>query len=161
MSEPPPIPVRATTIRWWPLRWIVALAVAAQVVIALLNHPSVQERNIRLALAGVASVILVTVWFFALSRVQGKVRLLAAMVLLFLGAVSFGLFSYEGTSGDLVPQFRWRWTKVGAKRIKAREAEATAIPVPEGAADFPQFQGPSRNGKLAGRPRKKSVATVA
>ena len=150
MSETPPLPEKANAIRWWPLRWIVALAVGVQVVISLLNHASVQQRNISLALAGVASLILVAVWFFALSRVKGKVRLLAAMGLLFLGAVCYGLFSYEGTSGDLVPQFRWRWTKVGAKKLKAQEAAATAIPVPEGAADFPQFLGPNRNGKLAG-----------
>ena len=150
MSDESPNPEKLKSIRWWPLRWIVALAVGVQIIIPLLNHPSVQQRNIQQAIAGIVSVIVVGVWFFALSRVAGKVRLLAAMGVVFLGAVAYGLFSYEGTSGDLVPQFRWRWSKVGVKRLKAQEAQATAIPVPEGAANFPQFLGPNRNGKLEG-----------
>ena len=150
MSDDAPAPEKMIAIRWWPLRWIVALALGALIVIAMYNHPSVQHRNMRLALAGIVSVMLVAVWFFAFSRVLGKLRLLAAMGLMFLGAVAYGLFSYEGTSGDLVPQFRWRWTKVGAKRLKTQEAQATAIPVPDQAVDFPQFLGPNRNGKLPG-----------
>ena len=106
----------------------------------------------RSALVGLIGFVLVLAWLFFLSRMPLARRLKTGFVgLLVLASLSVTL-RIAGVSGDLVPIFEWRWTDRSIDQVEpSRSLPPTAAenPVP-GLANFPQFFGPDRTGKLAG-----------
>ena len=57
-------------------------------------------------------------------------------------------FRLRGVTGDLIPIFEWRWgTAAAMPTVSVPTGEFQIV---AGLADFPQFFGPERNGKLPG-----------
>ncbi len=105
------------------------------------------------ALIAVGAALL---WLLLFSGFSWRARLLAVLALLSLVALSGALFQLHGFSGDLRPQFRWRFARraaldpssVPAGEIGDRTKQVSPRIPPErdDARDFPQFLGPTRNG---------------
>ena len=145
-SSPTPRPVR-----WWPA---VAIAILATVgLIWVWNFFGVQRQSRVLAtviLVGLSCILLLA-WATLFSRFSGKVRLsIVAGFVLFCVA---GFFSLEqrGVSGDVLPLLQWRWSGSAAPLDlpePAASPRAVASSEADPRTDFPQFQGPRRNGHL-------------
>ncbi len=159
----PPVRVHPGHRLWIPVA-IALLAGAAWIGLELQQD---QDRNLRLwgqsAVVAIA-LSLVLIWFLVLSRIRWWLRLLG---LALLGVGVFGLsrvLVVDGTiDGRGLPRLVWKQTRpdppetpTAARTVPqagAAAAQAPARPVSEPlstAADFPQFQGPLRNGVLTG-----------
>lgn len=147
MSERSPGP---RAIRWWPLPVILLLAVAGIVWARLSNEADRQSANILSISIGVLAFAMVFLWLLAFSRLSLQVR--AGASLLLVAAVGFLAVSVRvrGVTGDLLPILEWRFAR-SDHRVEAPSAPRGPAPQPlEGLADFPQFFGPDRTGRLAG-----------
>ena len=119
----------------------VALAAAALITAWWMPEEVVdaQGRNLRTLIAAAAALLFALVWTVFLSPLPGRLRGAVAAV-----AVLLAVFvRVEGTSGDLVPVLRPRWSRRPAERAMER---ATADP--SRAADFPRFLGPGGDARL-------------
>jgi len=142
---------RATGLRRWPAWWILGLAVVALVWIRLQPTLTGQDRFLRSALAVVVTLILLLLWWLLFSRARWTWRLGIPVALgLLVWLVVPRLITVRQVTGDLVPVLEWRW----ASRPDPTDPNAVTGPgAPSslpGAADFPQFLGPSRNATLSG-----------
>ena len=150
-QEPPPSKPRPG-IRWWPA-WLIIIACAGVVfVFRFAGEVPFQTRNLRTAVTVVVSTLLLGVWWLLFSRAHWRSRLVGVLGgALLLGAVA-SLFRIRGVSGDLVPILEPRW----ASHEAAPVGPASPIVAPattNGAVqsvDFPQFQGPRRDGVIEG-----------
>lgn len=138
-------------IRWLLLLVILLVTGSAFVFLEGMEHSSVQEKWLRRVGVGSVGLLLIVVWYFFLSRLSARLRLRTVWGLLALGIVVISQVKYVGVSGDLVPLFQWRWAEASAPPpLQGATADTTELDLPPGGADFPQFLGPNRNGKLAG-----------
>jgi len=159
--------IAATTLRplWPPRRVLVSLAslaTATALVRAGLLESVVGSivdqavRNIITLILVFAAVMSLLVWFV---RESGHAAWLKQMVfggLLGLVVVAAGTLRIERVSGDLVPEFAWRWAPARDRRLEARPLAAPAG-APQAAAaweatadDFSRFLGPSGTCSLDG-----------
>ena len=123
-------------------------------------------RNIITLILVFAAVMSLLVWFV---RESGHPTALKQMVLgglLGLVVVAAGTLRIERVSGDLVPEFVWRWAPARDRRLEARPVVAPAATPPATspagdsspdvaaweatADDFPRFLGPAGSCSLAG-----------
>jgi outer membrane protein assembly factor BamB len=123
-------------------------------------------RNIITLILAFAALMSLLVWFV---RESGHPTWLKQMVfggLLGLVVVAAGTLRIERVSGDLVPEFVWRWAPARDRRLEARPVAApagagqAASPAGESplatpaweatGADFPRFLGPGGACSLAG-----------
>ena len=156
-------PATATTIvtsrpLWPPRRVLISLASlfsAMLLVRAGLLEPIVggivdaAVRNIISLILVFSALMSLLVWFV---RESGhSTRLKQGIVGGLVGLVALGLATLriERVSGDLVPEFVWRWSASRDRRLAAPTIGSRPAPVPEVAAawqatsaDFPQFLGP-------------------
>lgn len=155
-------PARSTAplpSRWPPRRiWITlaSLATAAVLVRAGLLEPIVGSivdqavRNIITLILAFSGLMSLLVWFL---RESGHAKPLKQMVLGgLLGAVvvAAGTLRIERVSGDLVPEFNWRWAPSRDQLLPKAErggAAATAAWT-AGEHDFPRFLGPAGDAAL-------------
>ena len=84
------------------------------------------------------------IWFLFLSRIAWKNRFQGLGLLVALLLAFAALFEFGGMSGDLVPQFRFRYA---ASDVVSGSDSLTGLRV----SDYPQFQGPQRNAVLEER----------
>jgi outer membrane protein assembly factor BamB len=140
-------------LRWWPA-WLILLAVAGTLIwVWGFYGRQRQDRNLATLITFVLTIPLLLLWWLFLSRAPWKQRLVgAAAVVLPIGLVA-ALFRINGVTGDLIPVLKWRWA--GAAWVAAGApgpAKTNLAPARiEGVtADFPQFQGPTRDGVLPG-----------
>ena len=139
-AEPP-------TPRWWLAGLILLVGTVVMVVFQFDAERAFQARNLRSAGAVLATLAALLLWLLLFSRLPWgrRVRILGGV----LGVVALGLlvFRFQGFSGDLVPQFTWRWNR------SARLPVSLAAPLPptvtasaavESSRSFPQFLGPNR-----------------
>ena len=76
----------------------------------------------------------------------GRVRRPLMYLALLLGWLAFGLVRIDGTTGGLVPEFNWRWTKKpedAAKDIRRETVDVTTDVRVDG-DDWAEFRGPHR-----------------
>jgi outer membrane protein assembly factor BamB len=105
-------------------------------------------RNIITLILGFSAVMSVVVWFLFESghSATRKRRLVAAIAGLVL--LGLAMLRIERVSGDLVPEFAWRWTPPRDRRLAdaaggaARTAGESREPWQATADDFPRFLGP-------------------
>ena len=137
-----PEPTEVKPIRWWPFYTIVALVVVALVFIWVPEKSSRQTQQVMPTMGiGIIGFLLFCVWFFAFSRLKGKVRLQGLGILVGVFVVCVALFRVRGVDGDLIPKLEWRWSSVTAVSVQGSGKMAM---------DYPQFLGPERNAKLHG-----------
>ena len=110
-------------------------------------------RNIITLILVFAALVSLLLWFV---RESGHATALKQMVLGgLLGAivVAAGMLRIERVSGDLVPEFAWRWAPSRDRLLAARPAAAPAADAPAWEptpTDFPRFLGPAGDLGLAG-----------
>ncbi len=156
MSTTPPTetPVEAPRrIRWWPVGVILTLAAGVWAYIWQFQEVHRQTKNLQttvLVLVALASLLL---WVLLLSRLRWRQRLLLWGGAVGVGSILWATLEIRGVTGDMLPVLEWRWTKPHSQLLSAEPAVLApqSIPLPvESSADFPQFSGPERNGKLSG-----------
>jgi outer membrane protein assembly factor BamB len=146
------------TARWWLLIWPAGAGLV--VTAGLLTWTWLSDRAQRqdyvistVTIVGLTAIVLGLwsfVWLLLLSRLRWRARLGALGAAMALVALAAAALEFRGFSGDLVPVFGWRWA-------------AEALPVEPGGAirpagttllasppDYPQFQGPRRDGSVTG-----------
>jgi outer membrane protein assembly factor BamB len=136
----------ATRFRWWPGLTILGLGATAFLGVYYIERvfPSVwpyeQSRNMVLIILTLVVILLLVLWWFLFSRLGIGARLLGLAVVL----LPMPLFRYAGMSGDFVPIFEFRWKKAREHVINPFSDAERPRP------DFPQFLGPTRDGRLSG-----------
>ncbi len=144
-SSPPPPPGPP---RWRLLGLILLTAVAALLVIWLGPQLSRQHRMLRSLVTLLCLIPALWLWLLAFSRLPWRTRwrwLVGS--LLVLGGLA-ACFRHRGFTGDMRPVFEWRWAP--SRLLEAGTTQATGLPPLPGAAEFPQFLGPNRQGTLPG-----------
>lgn len=140
--EPPASPRK---LRWWPVPVILGIYAVAMLVTRNSEGWEYEQRRTNYLLGiSLGAILLLLVWWLGFSRARWKTRLL---VLLAVG-LPLSCFRLKGFSGDFLPIFepRFRWTKavpVATSTTPTLKRDATA-------ADYPQFLGPHRDGRLDG-----------
>jgi len=165
-TAPATVPAAASPRRLWPPRHVfitlASLAAAAMLVRAGLLESIVGSivdqavRNIITLILAFAGLMSLLVWFLRESGHPHRLKKSVAWGL--LGAVALGCAAVriERVSGDLVPEFAWRWTPSRDRLLPQAAAGARAAGEPQGdlAAtswqpnadrDFPRFLGPAGN----------------
>jgi outer membrane protein assembly factor BamB len=145
--------------RWWPLIVILGLMVAGIITINLIETRDHQQANVLCMLISVASALLVFLWLTGFSRLPARRRFLSALAYLGGLGLVFAGFRVDGFTGNLLPIFVWRWSDAPRLIDSPRVTPATPTRPVAGLADFPQFFGPERNGKLLGPKLQQDWAT--
>jgi outer membrane protein assembly factor BamB len=149
MSEQPAPPKGRRPIRWWPALGILLVAAIVYAVLCFTPYNSHQSLNIHFAQLLFWTFASLLGWAILFSRMRWQVRCsilgLTVGVLVLMPA----MFRIHGVSGNLVPILEPRWVH-HEFQTPAAVAPVATIKAPPGAADFPQFLGPTRDGHLAG-----------
>ena len=148
--EPPKLPKPAPGIRWWPLIVIVFGALLLIVTILALSETNRQMGVMICMLVVMAAFGLIVLWLVFFSRLPKFPRKAGLFGIVVLLAAGYALFEIKGTSGDLTPIIGWRFQSDDLAVPEATSTLAEATKTIVGAADFPQFFGPNRDGKLSG-----------
>ena len=145
----------SSPIRWWPALLILSAAVASVIWIRFFEEIQRQDKNIKTAIVGMASLALLLLWCLFFSRLRWRVRwIICGGTVGLLGLIA-SLFQIHGVSGDLIPILRWRWAKAktSAASLRAPVETAQSNQAPsalDARADYPQFLGPRRNATVDG-----------
>lgn len=109
-----------------------------------------QQANISCMMIVVGSALLVLLWLVGFSRLPAWRRLSATLGYLAVLGLFFACFRIDGVTGNLLPIFVWRWVEA-PRPVAAPDSPRVSLGQPvQGLADFPQFFGPARDGKLQG-----------
>jgi outer membrane protein assembly factor BamB len=152
-SSPAPPPAR-----WWPAGVILVLAGLAILYFRVVREDSQQWRNIYTMETCVVGLALLLLWVLLLSRMRWRVRLLVFASAAGLIGSTAALFEIHGVTGDLLPIFKFRWSRpswsLAVSTVETAPTGATpsvrALPA---ANSFPQFLGPNRNAMLPEGPK--------
>ena len=98
--------------------------------------------------SGVLTLLLLLLWFLLLSRIRRRWKLLGAAALLATGLFLAMRYEIRGVTGDLRPILSRRGDAAAVQSAIGRASDAA--PVTASGLEFPQFLGPSRNGKISG-----------
>src|SRR5207247_9829917 len=101
-----------SSVRWWPAKSIVSLALLAIVYVRFIHEDSHQHRNIQTLVIGLLTVALLWLWLLLASRLPWKVRGLICGGALGVLSLMAGLFEGYGVSGDLVPLMEFCWGRL-------------------------------------------------
>lgn len=109
--------------------------------------------NVALAVGVVLALLLA--WLGMLRALSGFRRTWVALTPFLLGAISMVLLKFDGFSGEIVPQFQWRFAptkqlskSVGGAGAGQPDAQADGRRV-SGGGRFPQYLGTGRDGKVS------------
>lgn len=152
LDEPTGVSPTAAPPRWWLAGLIIFLGLAVMVGFQLDTERPFQTRNLRTAAAVVSTLGALLLWLLLFSRLPWKRRGLILASCLVLGGLGILVFRFQGFSGDLVPQFTWRWSSVAHTLAPALSPGPAAATPSSGTArvdrSFPQFLGPNRDASL-------------
>lgn len=148
--QPPKLPEPDVGVRWWPLVAIVVGAAVLMIATLALNQTDRQKGVMMCMLALMGAFGLTLFWLVLFSRLPKFPRIAGLIGIVALLAAGFGLLEIKGTSGDLTPIIGWRFQSDDLAVPESTAAIADGEKAIEGAADFPQFFGPNRDGKLPG-----------
>jgi outer membrane protein assembly factor BamB len=139
----------------WPAFGLIATLVLLGVFLIWRRDISQQDRILKTGILIILSALAFYFWALFLAGFRKRTRLWV-----FLGGLAvIGLFAgsvkITGVSGDLLPIFRFRWTKareVAALPVSSATNSPAAATLTNAAASssFPQFLGPDRNGIIPG-----------
>ena len=110
-------------------------------------------RNIITLILAFSGLMAVFIWFLRESRYRPTVKKGVTASLVALILLALAVLRIERVSGDLVPQFAFRWQArkdalLPSAATVARQATAPAGDWKAGPDDFPQFLGPNGTGSL-------------
>lgn len=141
-------------LRWWPAWCVLGVTSVVLAYVRWAGDQPFQARNLQTAKVVAGGIGALALWWLLFSRATWRVRL-AGVALVLAGCGLLGsLVRIRGVSGDLVPVLEWRWARrtPPAQQVSSalvRFPESVSAP-PGGVDDFPQFQGPHRDGVLKG-----------
>jgi outer membrane protein assembly factor BamB len=136
------------SLRLWPAALILVFSAVALSIIWYVA-PTHQSRNIATFILLLITAGLLLLWFLLASRASAIWRAVTFLTLLACAFVSRRLFEIRGVSGDLVPIIALRSTPKYSAKIPQPEATPRVSPTNSlVAGEFPQFQGPLRNGVI-------------
>jgi outer membrane protein assembly factor BamB len=140
-------------IRWFVLGCIVLAGAGLIVFVRTTNRIEYAFRNPTTFLAVLFTLALLTIWFLLLSGLRLRTRLLTVTIVTLLVAGLIAAFRVDGVYGEMIPQFRLRWSR-------ARDYELTGNAVTESVPridlrrssprDFPRFLGVRGRGVFEG-----------
>lgn len=157
----------ATMIWWlffsrlpWPTRWAGFAAFVAGVLIGFgLGHPSMRPMGM-LIFAMPITVTLLALWTACAASVRPKTLRNGTVLLILLGWSFFALRRMDGLTGSIEAATSWRWSPTAEDRYLASRAarpgapttapSAASAPITATSADWPEFRGPRRDGRLIG-----------
>ncbi len=150
-SIQPEAPSRRRRMRRWPVA-LIALLAAARLLQVWTRESANRQAEVMDTLPVVFfSLVLLLGWWMFLSRLRWKTRFLGLAVVVLVGAFAAAGLRFEGFSGDVVPEFGWRWSGPAAPVPTSPEvsrgpefAPLSIDPV------FDQFRGSNRDGTVAG-----------
>jgi outer membrane protein assembly factor BamB len=124
-----------------------------QVVGAIVDHAVRNIITLILAFSGLVSLVL---WFLRESGYSARLKRAVGWGLLATVAVGCALVRIERVSGDLVPQFAFRWTasrdrllpRAGTAAADGEQGAAAPDWTPRPEEDFPRFLGPHGSGGI-------------
>jgi len=154
-----PQPQEATpsqsTFRSTPALAILTLAIVAQGGLWWWLSPDSSKQVLSSWVVLPATALLLTIWWLFFSGVRWLVRTIGAVAAAGAVVLFFGLFRFDGYTGDFIPQFAPRWQptpeellaqQLAAQRQSGGEApEAPPQTLEVTDADWPQFGGPQRD----------------
>ena len=133
---------------WLPVPWILGLAAIIVLVLRQIHHISEQHFIMNVGRVVIGTLAALLIWLLGPSRLRWRTRglvLVAFIALIGLGGLCFRI---RGVSGNLIPLIEFRWAPDSASlHYSLNPTRATSVTIP-GAADFPQFLGPNRDGVL-------------
>lgn len=151
-SDNPPTSLPAPRApRWWLAGLILLIGAAVVVVFQLDAERAFQARNLRSAGAVLATLAALVLWLLLFSRLPWGRRFQIFGGVLSVAVVGAVIFRFQGFSGDLIPQFTWRWNRPTKPltNLPAPPTPSIAAPVPlENPRNFSQFLGPNRDATL-------------
>lgn len=145
-------PESALGVRWWPLVVIVVGAAFTMITILALSDADRQKGIMICMLVVMAAFGLTLFWLILFSRLPKYPRIAGLIGIVAMLGAGFSLLEIKGTSGDLRPIIGWRFQSDDLAVPESTTPLDSATEIIVGAADFPQFFGPNRDGKLSGPP---------
>ena len=146
-----------TAIRLWPLAVIGLFAAAALAWIWMAADITRAWANVYTGQVMALSFLGFLLWLAFLSRLPGRSRVMWLGLVVGSVVLAGVLIRIDHVSGDLVPEFRWRFAAKPHEKMAAPTTEAPSstdaanlvdlTPTPR---DYPQFLGPNRDGMLQG-----------
>lgn len=102
--------------------------------------------------SGTIALVFAAYWFFVLSGASRLFRWVTALTVLAVLVALAVCFRVESVRGDLIPQFRLRWTKAHDRELAPISVAAKEVNLKKTSPqDFPQFLGPHRSLYMVGR----------
>ncbi len=151
---------RAKKPRWWLLAAILIVAAMAEIVVWNRNSGDALEQVLATWMVAFSTLAAVLLWWLFLSRVSWKMRFAGLAGLALAVALFFGLFRFQGATGDFIPRFAFRFSKsaedLAVEYFESRAAAKSSSAAVAGerldvtAADWPGFRGPNRDGRAPG-----------
>ncbi len=144
--------LKTPATRWWPLVMIVLLAVAGIVRCQAVGEMDRQVANMQSIAIGMLAVVLSMLWLLLFSRMPWARRVGFAGVCALLIVGFFALFRFDGVTGNLIPVFASRWAAAPSFTVPIADATQLAAADEDalaGLADFLQFFGPERDGRVS------------
>ncbi|REK10469.1 MAG: hypothetical protein DWQ37_16430 [Planctomycetota bacterium] len=146
-----------SSIRWWPLRAIIAVVVALVSLLQLAPGEALPEqfRNFGSIVLVAAGIVALFVWLVLFSRIPVRARAITAAIYLVVLAIPFAVVRRVEFTGDIVPDPVFRWDPepleiLQQHRRQVREETSPETSGPDLAADFPAFRGEDRLGIYRG-----------
>jgi len=129
------------TIRWWPCYLIGLLITIAILIIWIPDSANRQVQVMKTMGVGLVGLVFTLIWFFAFSRLSGKIRIRGLAIFVILLVLTASLFEIRGFTGDLIPNIAWRWTSQSF--VSADIPDTLNLQT-----NYAQFLGPNRNAIL-------------
>ncbi len=138
-------------LRWWPAALIALLAAARLFQIWNRESTNRQAEVMDTLPAVFFSLVLLLGWWMFLSRLRWRTRFLGMAAVAVVGALAAASLRYEGVTGDVVPEFGWRWSGSTAPITASPSASGGSEVAPPAIEPvFNQFRGSKRDGTVAG-----------
>lgn len=153
----PEVAPLARVRRRFPGPWCRAIVALALIALLLFRNRVLgagldqANLNVTMFLLGLVAVTALVVWFLVSSAYSRLLRRCVAGVLVFSLVAAIACLRIEQVSGDLVPQFAFRWQPHADQRLAKPVADIAAVDLQTTTpGDFPQFLGPRRDARLTG-----------
>lgn len=136
------------TIRWWPVKLILALDVVALLVIWFGIDVMRHLKNLLSFAIILLTILALLFWTLFLSRMRWKTR--GAIFGVFFLVTTFLLLfvRVRGMTGDWIPILAWSWTPETELSVDPARTDASAALAATGGDVYPQFAGPRRDSRL-------------
>ncbi|MCA9231813.1 MAG: PQQ-like beta-propeller repeat protein [Planctomycetales bacterium] len=140
-------------VRWWPAGTVLALAAGYWVYVWHIQDAHRQTRNLQTLMLVQGTLIALLLWVLLFSRLRWKRRFAWCGGVLGVVGLLVATLEIRGVTGDLLPVVEWRWTKSTSEVLTLEQATIAPDTLPmlaESSANYPQFAGPNRDGRVVG-----------